>query len=205
VRIGTSPWDLGERVYADLRNLTTPRSIIRFEDDQSPNDSGDIQQYFVHANLDQLRPGRTYYYFVGHDGWDVKGNVTSVRSFTTAESGREPFTFTAFGDQGISYDAVATTGLIRAQKPGVPPARRRHLLRRERRRWQHHRQLRPAGLGLLLHQVEPVASGIPWQVAMGNHEIETWYSPDGYGGQFDRFAFPQSTSSTRSPMATSPC
>ena len=191
VRIGTSPWDLGERVYADLRNLTTPRSIVHSEDDVSPNDTDDIQQYFVHANLDRLRPGRTYYYFIGHDGWDVKGNVTSVRSFTTAASRREPFTFTAFGDQGISYDAVATTGLIRAQNPVF------HL---------HAGDISYAeggGGGLLtdnydprvwdsfFSQVEPVASSVPWQVAMGNHEIETWYSPDGYGGQFDRFALPQ--------------
>ena len=194
VRIGTSPWDLGERVYADLRNLTTPRSVIKFEDEQSPNDTGDIQQYFVHATINRLRPGKTYYYFVGHEGWDVNGNVTAIRSFTTAASRQEPFTFTAFGDQGITYDAVATTGLIRAQNPVF------HL---------HAGDISYAesgGGGLLTDsydprvwdsfftQVEPVAASIPWQVAMGNHEIETWYSPDGYGGQFDRFAFPQSTS-----------
>ncbi len=44
-----------------------------------------------------------------------------------------------------------------------------------------------------LNQVEPVASSVPWQIAAGNHEMETWYSPDGYGGLFDRFALPGST------------
>jgi 3',5'-cyclic AMP phosphodiesterase CpdA len=34
---------------------------------------------------------------------------------------------------------------------------------------------------------------VPWQIAAGNHEMETWYSPDGYGGLQDRFALPGAT------------
>ena len=138
--------------------------------------------------------GQTYYYLVGHDGWDSTGNLGTIRSFTTAPSGREPFTFTAFGDEGVTYDAVANTNLIRAQNPAF------HL---------HAGDISYAedgGGGLITDsydprlwdsfftQVEPVASSTPWQVAVGNHEMETWYSPNGYGGQFDRFAFPGSTS-----------
>jgi hypothetical protein len=188
VRIGPSPWDLGERIDADLRTVTTPRSIVHAVDSVPPADTADIVQYYVQAELDHLRPGRTYYYLVGHDGWDARGNVTTVRSFTTAPASDEPFTFTAFGDQGISYDAVATTNLLRAQNPAF------HL---------HAGDISYAESGggggitdnydprqwdSFFNQVEPVAGGIPWQVAMGNHEMETWYSPDTYGAQFKRFA-----------------
>ena len=41
-----------------------------------------------------------------------------------------------------------------------------------------------------LTQIEPVASRVPWQIATGNHEMEAWYSPDGYGGMHDRFVLP---------------
>lgn len=39
-------------------------------------------------------------------------------------------------------------------------------------------------------RLEPGAGAVPWQVAVGNHEMEAWYSPDGYGGQQARFNFP---------------
>lgn len=192
VRIGTSPWDLGNKIHAELHDLTTQRSIVDSVDDVPPADTDPIQQYFLQAGFEGLRPGRTYYYFVGHDGWDVNGNLTTVGSFTTAPAKSGEFTFTAFGDEGITYDAVATTNLVRAQNPAF------HL---------HAGDISYAedgGSGLITDsydprvwdsfftQVESVAAGIPWQPAVGNHEMETWYSPDGYGGQFDRFtAFSQ--------------
>jgi Purple acid Phosphatase, N-terminal domain/Calcineurin-like phosphoesterase len=194
VRIGTSPWDLGQRIPADLRNLTTPLADIKAVDSVPPANTDAVQQYFLQARLDGLGAGQTYYYLVGHDGWDVNGNLPTIGTFTTAPDRRTPFTFTAFGDEGVTYDAVATTNLIRAQSPAF------HL---------HAGDVSYAesgGGGLVtdaydprvwdsfFNQIEPVASSIPWQVAVGNHEMETWYSPDGYGGQFDRFAFPQQTS-----------
>ena len=194
VRIGTSPWDLSGRIQAEVRHLTTPRADIDPADSLPPSETGAVNQYYLHANLSGLHPGRTYYYLVGHDGWDARGNLGTIRSFTTAPAGSEPFTFTAFGDEGVTYDAVANTNLIRAQNPAF------HL---------HAGDISYAesgGSGLVTDsydpqvwdsfftQVEGVASSTPWQVAVGNHEMETWYSPDGYGGQFDRFAFPGRTS-----------
>jgi 3',5'-cyclic AMP phosphodiesterase CpdA len=193
VRIGSSPWDLGPAIPADVRNLTTPRTDITAAYSVPPSDTGAVQQYYLHAKLSGLIPGKTYYYLVGHNGWDVTGNLGTIRSFTTAATGRAPFTFTAFGDEGITYDAVANTNLIRAQSPAF------HL---------HAGDISYAesgGSGLITDsydpqlwdsffaQVESVAASTPWQVAVGNHEMETWYSPDGYGGQFDRFAFPGNT------------
>jgi hypothetical protein len=40
---------------------------------------------------------------------------------------------------------------------------------------------------------------VPWQVAVGNHEMEPWYSPDGYGGQYARWEFPGAVSSSTPP------
>jgi hypothetical protein len=151
-----------------------------------------IEQYYLHAVLTGLRPGETYYYSVGHEGWD-SGDVSGY--FTTAPRGRQPFTFTAFGDQGSTYDAIGTTNLIRTQNPAF------HL---------HAGDIAYAesgGSGLLTDgydprvwdrwfaAVEPAAGVIPWNAVVGNHEMEPWYSPDGYGGDFDRFDFPGSTGS----------
>jgi hypothetical protein len=196
VRVGTSPLDLSERIPAQLKTVSTPRADISAVDSVSPHAPSTIEQHYLHVTISHLMPGKTYYYSVGHDHWDPQGGdlLTNVRSFTTAPSGRGAFTFTAFGDQGVSYDAVGTANLVRAQKPAF------HL---------HAGDISYAesgGGGLVtdsydpqvwdsfLTQVEPVASEVPWQVAVGNHEMEPWYSPDGYGGQFGRFAFPTSAS-----------
>jgi hypothetical protein len=193
LRIGRSPSDLGGRISADLRVLHTPRTDIDPVDPVPPSVTGAVDQYYVQARLEGLRPGETYYYVVGHDGWDAPGHLDTIRSFTTAPASQEAFTFTAFGDQGVTYDAVGTTNLIRAQNPAF------HL---------HAGDISYAedgGDGLItdsfdprvwdgfLNQVEPVAASVPWQIAAGNHEMETWYSPNGYGGLMDRFALPGST------------
>jgi hypothetical protein len=193
VRVGRSPWDLGQRIGADLRVLTTPRMDITSATSVPPSDTGPVVQYYVQAEINGLRPGETYYYSVGHDGWDAPAHPETIRSFTTAPAGRTSFTFTAFGDQGVTYNSLTNANLINAQSPAF------HL---------HAGDISYAedgGDGLItdsydpqvwdtfLNQVEPVASSVPWQIAAGNHEMETWYSPDGYGGLFDRFALPGST------------
>jgi purple acid phosphatase-like protein/calcineurin-like phosphoesterase family protein len=193
IRVGRTPWDLGHRVEADLRVLTTPQADIDSVTSVPPSDTGPVVQYYLQAALSGLRPGETYFYVVGHDGWDAPGHLDTIRSFTTAPLGRSPFTFTAFGDQGVTYNSLGNANLIRAQNPAF------HL---------HAGDISYAedgGDGLItdsydpqiwnvfLNQVEPVASSVPWQIAAGNHEMETWYSPNGYGGLFDRFALPGST------------
>lgn len=197
VRVGESPADLGEQIPAELRTVTTLRS------DTSPVDSvplaapATIVQYYLHAAVDRLRPGRTYYYSVGHQGADAPG--AAAGQFTTAPAGRPAFRFTAFGDQGVSYDAVGTSTLVRAQNPAF------HL---------HAGDVSYAedtGHGLVTDsydprvwdsffiEVEPAAGHIPWQVAVGNHEMEAWYSPNGYGAQYGRFDFPGQATSSKPP------
>jgi Purple acid Phosphatase, N-terminal domain/Calcineurin-like phosphoesterase len=189
IRVGETPGDLGEPIAAEIRTLVTPAGV-------GGADGRTIQQYYLHARLAGLRPGRTYYYCVGHQGWDTAGDLATLGSFTTAPSGRVPFTFTAFGDQGVTDEAVSTAALVRAQRPAF------HL---------HAGDISYAesgGRGLVtdpydprvwdafLAEIEPAAGSIPWQVAVGNHELEAWYSADGYDGQRARFDFPDAEAHT---------
>jgi hypothetical protein len=196
VRVGQEPYGLGERIPADIRNVVTPwADITGFIDSVPPALSAaklPEEQYYVHASVGMLLPGTNYYYSIGHDGLDPTGATPGplAGTFTTAPRGATPFTFTAFGDQGISYDAVATTNLIAAQSPAF------HL---------HAGDVSYAengGDGLLTDSYDPrawdsyfaetalTASQIPWMIALGNHEMEPWYSPNGYGADIDRLDFP---------------
>ncbi|GIF22362.1 hypothetical protein BJ973_002684 [Actinoplanes tereljensis] len=184
LRFGDAPWNLGHRVGAEIRALHSESSTIAATD-----------QYYVHAAIDGLQPGRTYYYAVGHDGYDPADLSTFGRidSFTTAPTRRsvpESFTFTAFGDQGVSYHALGNDGQVAAQDPVF------HL---------HAGDLCYAdssGLGLpadtydprtwdqFLAQTEPISASVPWMASLGNHDMEALYSENGYGGQLARWDFP---------------
>jgi hypothetical protein len=198
LRVGDSPANLGHKIAAEIRTLTTLRSDTVPVDAVPPSAPPTIVQYYVHAAVDGLRPGRTYYYSVGHQGSDSAQTV-AAGTFTTAPRDRQRFTFTAFGDQGVSYDAVGTATLIRAQNPAF------HL---------HAGDVSYAesgGGGLITDpydpriwdsfftEIEPAAGHLPWQIAVGNHEMEAWYSPDGYGGQYARFDFPGEDTSSKPP------
>jgi hypothetical protein len=182
-RVGRRPWDLGEKIQAEVRPL------------HSALPKGVVDQYYLHVSLDGLSPGTTYFYGVGHSGFDPADATAygTVASFTTAPArGRTPgpFTFTAFGDQGVSYHALGNDSVLLAQDPAF------HL---------HAGDIAYAnatGFGLpddtfdpqvwdqFLAQTELVAARVPWMVAMGNHDMEALYSADGYGGQLARFDFP---------------
>ncbi|WP_329185567.1 metallophosphoesterase family protein [Actinacidiphila glaucinigra] len=185
VRVGLRPWDLGQRIEAQVRSLHTAAL---------GKELPAVEQYYLHAALDGLRPGTTYYYGVGHRGFDpaVPSAYGTINSFTTAPdpAQRRPFVFTAFGDQGVSYHALANDSLILAQNPAF------HLHAGDicyaddsghgakddiydARVWDQ-----------FLAQTESVAARVPWMVALGNHDMEAWYSPNGYGGQEARWTLP---------------
>ncbi|GAA3825615.1 metallophosphoesterase [Streptomyces coacervatus] len=184
IRIGAHPWDLSRKIEAEVRSLYTPAGV---------GASADHTQYYIHAKLTHLRPGRTYYYGVGHQGFDPAEPhlLGTLGTFTTAPSCKEPFTFTAFGDQGVSYHGLANDSLILGQNPSF------HL---------HAGDIAyadPAGAGKtadtgfdsrvwdqFLYQTESVAKSVPWMVSYGNHDMEAWYSPNGYGGEEARFSLP---------------
>ncbi|MFF1793905.1 purple acid phosphatase family protein [Kitasatospora sp. NPDC058263] len=192
LRYGRNPWDLGHKVQAEVRALHTPALTPTGQP---------VDQYYLHVALEDLQPDTTYYYGVGHQGFDPASQqaISTLSAFRTAPSrdhrwGKvyEPFTFTAFGDQGVSAHAAGNDHVILAQNPAF------HL---------HAGDIcyaDPAGSGQdadksvynartwddFLVQTETVASKVPWMVSYGNHDMEAWYSHHGYGGENNRFFLP---------------
>ncbi|GHF49797.1 hypothetical protein GCM10010218_34030 [Streptomyces mashuensis] len=183
VRIGARPWDLGERIRAEVRTLHTPPLSKKLPA---------VDQVYLHAALDGLAPGTTYYYGVGHDGFDPADprRITTVGTFTTAPAGPRPFVFTAFGDQGVGYHALGNDQLILGQDPAF------HLHAGDICYADDSGAGRPDDVydarvwDQFLAQTETVAGRVPWMVTTGNHDMEAWYSPNGYGGQSARWSLP---------------
>ncbi|MDN3022670.1 metallophosphoesterase family protein [Streptomyces sp. S.PB5] len=184
IRVGAHPWDLSRKIEAEVRTLYTPAGV---------GAGADHTQYYVHAELTHLKPGRTYYYGVGHQGFDPAAPhlLGTLGTFTTAPATAKPFTFTAFGDEGVGYHGLANDSLVLGQNPAF------HL---------HAGDIAyadPAGQGKsgdtgfdsriwdqFLAQTESVAKSVPWMVSYGNHDMEAWYSPGGYGGEEARWNLP---------------
>ncbi|WP_171060017.1 purple acid phosphatase family protein [Streptomyces montanus] len=185
IRIGAHPWDLSRKIEAEVRTLFTPAGV---------GASGNHTQYYLHARLTGLRPGSTYYYGVGHDGFDPAAPhlAGTIGTFTTAPAYAEPFTFTAFGDQGVSYHALANDSLILGQNPAF------HLHAGDIAYGDPTGQGKTSDTGFdsrvwdqFLAQTESVAKQVPWMVSYGNHDMEAWYSPNGYGGEEARWQLPE--------------
>ncbi|MFG3270431.1 purple acid phosphatase family protein [Streptomyces luteogriseus] len=184
IRIGAHPWDLSRKIDAEVRTLFTPAGV---------GASGNHTQYYVHAELSHLKPGRTYYYGVGHQGFDPAAPhlLGTLGTFTTAPAHKRPFTFTAFGDEGVSYHALANNSLLLGQNPAF------HLHAGDIAYGDPTGQGRTDDTGFdsrvwdqFLAQTESVAKSVPWMPAYGNHDMEAWYSPNGYGGEEARWTLP---------------
>jgi hypothetical protein len=191
VRVGPAPDDLSRRIDAELRHLHTPgQTGVRLA----------LDQYYLHAALDGLRPGTTYYYGVGHEGFDPAdvSHRSTITGFRTAPASPERFVFTAFGDQGVGTAAAANDNLLLRQKPAF------HLHAGDICYADGNGQglksdgYDPGFWDLFLKQNEEVARSVPWMVTTGNHDMEAWYSPDGYGGQLARWSLPESGFDPRS-------
>ena len=193
LRLGDSPWNLGHKIHAEIRHLHS----------EVPGAIAAVDQYYVHAAIDDLLPGKTYFYAVGHDGFDPADLATfgRVDSFTTAPSRRRvpgAFTFTAFGDQGVSYHALSNDGQIAAQNPAF------HLHAGDLCYADSSGAGKPVSTDgsngtdvydprtwdQFLAQTEPISASVPWMASLGNHDMEALYSPNGYGGQLARWDFP---------------
>ncbi|MEU2868428.1 metallophosphoesterase family protein [Streptomyces olivoreticuli] len=193
LRVGLKPWDLSHRIDAEVRDLHTPSLSSKLPA---------VDQVYLHAALDNLRPGRTYYYGVGHDGFDPAdpAHFSTIGTFSTAPARAEKFTFTAFGDQGVSYHALANDQLILGQNPAF------HLHAGDICYADDSGEGKPTDhydarvWDQFLAQTESVAKSVPWMVTTGNHDMEAWYSPDGYGGQNARWTLPHNgIDATKSP------
>jgi hypothetical protein len=108
-----------------LKNVSTPwADITDFLDSVPPAASrakAPEEQYYAHAAADHgSTPGTSP---------TTTSSATRARPPSGPGPGSDlqlhhgaprlagPFTFTAFGDQGVTYDAVATSNLILAQSP----------------------------------------------------------------------------------------
>ncbi|MEU5999198.1 metallophosphoesterase family protein [Streptomyces sp. NPDC047197] len=184
LRVGPKPWELSRKIEAEVRDLHTPSLSKKLPA---------VEQYYLHAALDGLRPGTTYYYGVGHEGFDPASpeRMATIGSFRTAPATPERFVFTAFGDQGVSYDALANDQLILGQNPSFhlhagdicyadTTGHGKESDTYDARVWD-----------TFLAQTESVAKSVPWMVTTGNHDMEAWYSPNGYGGQSARWSLPE--------------
>ncbi|MGA4544544.1 purple acid phosphatase family protein [Uniformispora flossi] len=81
VQYGTAQAGLGRSVEAETRHYR--------------DGLNNIEVFVHHARLTKLQPGTRYVYFASHQGSTPESGV-----FETAPRGRQPFTFTSFGDQG---------------------------------------------------------------------------------------------------------
>jgi hypothetical protein len=88
-------------IGADANYGTSLEAEVRELISHVPQQDGSIRsadQFFVHGLADQLSAGQRYHYRFRLPG----GGTTPDAVFSTAPTGRAPFTFTAFGDQGVN-------------------------------------------------------------------------------------------------------
>ncbi|MGP4045233.1 purple acid phosphatase family protein [Streptomyces sp. 2A115] len=183
VRVGQRPDDLNRKIEAEVRALHTPGL-------QGVRPA--FEQYYLHAALDGLRPGTTYYYGVGHDGFDPASprHRSTIGSLRTAPASPEKFVFTAFGDQGVSKAALTNDHALLRQDPAFHLHAGDICYADSTGHGTKSDAYDPGYWDLFLAQNESVAKSVPWMVTTGNHDMEAWYSPDGYGGQLARWSLP---------------
>lgn len=152
---------------------------------------------YHHVRVPGLQPDTAYVYRVRHDGGE-----STPASFRTAPDDAEPFTFTAFGDQGTSEDASAITQVVRDAAPAfqfhvgdlcyayrvglgnplepAPPIQALTPILTDQSVWD-----------VWLATITAQAATAPWMTTTGNHEMEYGYGPLGYDSYNARFALPQ--------------
>jgi hypothetical protein len=144
-----------------------------------------VSTRYGHGRLQGLSPDTSYRYRIRLDGV-----VTGAGTLTTAPSRPEPFTFTAFGDEGVSTRAHS---VIQAMGQVAP---RFHLLAGDicYADSSGHGSLKdhfdPSVWDAWLTMIEPVAATTPWMCATGNHDMEPGYGALGYSGYLGRFVVP---------------
>jgi hypothetical protein len=179
-------WSTAEPVQNPTLALGLDTSYGRTVAAETRAVAGTATQYH-HAWLTGLRPGTTYHYKVSHDG-----GASDDGTFRTAPGGAAPFSFTAFGDQGVSEGAQSITARIATLAPAF------HIHAGDICYANNRGLGQPAELNMpdnnvwdvWLSQMTAVAAGAPWMTAVGNHEMEGGYGPQGYDGYLARFALP---------------
>ena len=121
----------GRTVAAEIRDLTTHvpvwNGVPTGPVTASLTDLLRADQFYVHALLDGLEPGQSYHYRFTYTKNGERGHTPDA-TFTTAPDGRRslaPFTFTAYGDQGIT--GAPGTGLTLDDAPSLEPESSSHI------------------------------------------------------------------------------
>jgi hypothetical protein len=151
--------------------------------------------YVHHALLTGLRPGGDYLYLVSHDG-----ATPDSGTFKTAPRGRQPLTFTSFGDQSAPQVTWSAAGVATLDANSTPATKDIvtgvetvaplfHLLNGDLcyanldvdrvRTWNN-----------FFTNNTRSARFRPWMPAAGNHEIENGNGPIGLGAYQTYFELP---------------
>lgn len=176
LRVGTDPTQLGEKVAAEIRHLHTSLTTVTTD------------QFYAHATLDRLVPDTRYFYVVGHDGYTPQ--ASDAVPFTTAPSTRKPFTFTAYGDQGNSANAGKNVATLSRIDPAFHLHAGDICYADSSGGGTVGDSFKPSVWDGFFQLTEPVSRSAPWMVTTGNHDLEAYYSTNGYAGHVARFDFP---------------
>jgi len=160
--------------------------------------------YSHHAWLSRLRPGTEYVYAAVHDG-----ATPEPGSFRTGPSGRAPFTFTSFGDQG-----TPTLGRLDGPRPPKITAKLTYLNDNLGSPYAGDVTTAVEGVAPLFHLINGdlcyanlatdrirtwsdwfdmtsrSSRFRPWMPAAGNHENELGNGPIGFAAYQSYFALP---------------
>jgi hypothetical protein len=157
--------------------------------------------YHYHVPLTGLEPDTTYHYQVA-DG----AGASATASFQTAPTGRAPFRFTAFGDQGVNPPISQYTTAAVASPGDGHGAPLFHLMVGDLAYADGSNP--PSTWRSWALQVESATQNFPWMPVTGNHEVEpgvtnvsgvpqttgtsgSFYNgPYGSGSYFSRFLLP---------------
>src|SRR5580704_3003275 len=94
--------DYGRSVEADIRELLTHVPVWNGQPGVlKASRTLNADQFFVHAHLTGLDPGQTYHYRFRYMAGREVGTTPDATLRTAPANSYEPFTFTAFGDEGI--------------------------------------------------------------------------------------------------------
>ncbi|MEY2469163.1 MAG: hypothetical protein QOF21_1861 [Actinomycetota bacterium] len=169
----------GTVVAAETRTL--PMNLL--------NPMATVDTHYHHVRLAGLNPDTAYGYRLMHDG----AAPTAPVSFHTAPTLAGPFTFTAFGDQGVSNSARGVVAQLGAIKPAF------NLVAGDlcyadglgtTGPWDI-AEFDPSTWDQWFAQIAPATAATPWMPSLGNHDVEPGYGYQGYDGHGARLALPK--------------
>lgn len=146
-----------------------------------------VDTHYHHVRLTGLDPQTTYGYRLLHAGAD-----SGPRSFSTAPDAAQPFTFTAFGDLGISAASQAVVAQVAAIEPAFNLIAGDLCYANDLGTTSplDAVDFDPAVWDRWFDQAMTSAGTTPWMPSLGNHDVEPGFGYQGYDGHHARLALP---------------